>query len=400
MTLDLVSRRVLLCLCLCTGILPVLAQNTILSSGNWDETILWSGANIADGVGEDVAFLTSSGTTTTVQLGTSFTVGNVDLQSNAIVVQGTLDIGQAGMPKNVTAGNSASLSTTTSTLSMLTIWGDITAGESFQLSSVSQIIIMGDVDLGNNSAITIFPNKIIKIQGNLTLGDFTFANILNGATLEVDGDIIAGAGSSANSATGTIHGKSCSGPPEFCGGVILPIRLLDFKADVEGDEVQVKWSTATEINVDYIAVQRSVDGHTFADIGKVKAFGNSNTIKHYSLTDDAPVNGNLYYRLRSVDFDGTEEFSRVVAVRYLSSNAVQLFPNPASHEVNIQLNFIPAEQTIHVLTDLYGRTIRQFITRSQRETLTLPGILPGVYFLKTKSGKDTFLNRLVLTEKP
>ncbi|HEY5747179.1 MAG TPA: T9SS type A sorting domain-containing protein [Chryseolinea sp.] len=401
MTLYLVSRRVLLCLCLCMGIPPALAQNTILSSGNWDDTNLWSGANIADVLGENVAFLTSSGITATVEMGTSYTVGNVDLQSNSIVVQGTLDIGQSGSPKNVTAGNSASLSTTTSTLSMLTIWGDITAGESFQLSSVSQIIVKGDVNLAKNSAITIFPNKTIKIEGNLTLGDDTFGNILAGATLEVDGDIIAGAGSSTIGALGAIiKGRSCSGPPEFCGGVILPIRLLEFNADVAGDEVQVKWSTATEINVDYIVVQRSVDGHTFADIGKVKAFGNSSTIKNYSLTDHEPVIGNLYYRLHSVDFDGKEEFSRVIAVRYLSSSAVQIFPNPAGKQVNIQLNFIPAEQTTHVLTDLYGRTIAQFTTRMQRETLQVPDIKPGVYFLKTKSGKDIFLNRIVFTGRP
>jgi len=400
MTLDLVTRRVLLCLCLCMGMLPVSAQTTIITSGDWNDINTWLGSNIGDNVGEDVSFLASSGTTATVPLGTSYTVGNVDMQWNMIVVQGTLDVGESGNPKNVTAGNSASLSTTTSTLSMLTIWGDVTAGSSFQLSSVSQIIIKGDVNLADNSAITIFTGKSIRIEGNLITGDGTFANIANGSTLEVLGDITVGAGSSRLSSTAVIKGRSCSGPTDFCGGVILPIRLLEFNADVAGDEVQINWSTATEINVDYIAVQRSVDGHTFADIGKVKAFGNSNTIKNYSLTDDQPVIGNLYYRLHSVDFDGKEEFSRVIAVRYLSSSAVQIFPNPASKQVNIQLNFIPAEQTTHTLTDLYGRTIAQFITRMPRETLQVPDIKPGVYFLKTKSGKDIFLNRIVFTERP
>lgn len=403
MTFDFVSRRVLLCLCLCMGVLPALTQNTILTSGNWDDTSIWSGANIADDVSEDVAFITgiSPGIIATVPVATSYTVGNVDLQSyNIIDVRGTLDIGQMGNPKNVTAGDNATLKTTSSVLSVLTIWGNITAGESFQLSSVSQIIVKGDVNLGNNSVISIFAGKSIRIEGNLTLGDNTFANIGSGATLQVDGDIIAGIGSSALGSLGTIQGRSCTGPTDFCGGVILPILLLEFNADVAGDEVLVKWSTATEINVDYIAVQRSLDGHTFHDIGSVKAFGNSNTIRHYSLTDSEPVIGNLYYRLHSVDFDGNEEFSRVIAVRYLSSNAVQIFPNPAGKQVDIQLNFVPAEQTTHVLSDLYGRTIAQFITRTQRETLQVPDIKPGVYFLKTKSGKDLFLNRIVFTGRP
>ena len=399
MTFDLVSRRALLCLCLCTALLPVSAQNTIITSGDWNDINIWLGSNIGDALGEDVVFLTSTGTTATVPLGTSYTVGNVDMQGNIIEVQGTLDIGGPGNPKNLTAGT-ATLRTAASALSMLTIWGNITAGQSFQLWSVSQIIVKGDVNLANSGAIFISPNKIIRIEGNLTLGNDTFANIGSGATLQVDGDIIAGPGSSALGSQGTIQGRSCTGPPDFCGGVILPIRLLEFNAGVVGDEVQVKWSTATEINVDYIVVQRSVDGHTFADIGRVKAFGNSNTIRHYSLTDSEPVIGNLYYRLHSVDFDGKEEFSRVIAVRYLSSNAVQVFPNPAGKQVDIQLNFVPAEQTTHVLTDLYGRTIAQFTTRTQRETLQVPDIKPGVYFLKTKSGKDLVLNRIVFTERP
>lgn len=387
-----------MCLCLCMGLLPVSAQTTIITSGDWDDVSIWLGSNIGDNVNEDVVFLMSTGTTATVPLSTSYTVGNVDLQLNFLVVQGTLDIGQSGNPKNVTAGNSASLSTTASTLSMLTVWGDVTAGESFQLSSVSQIIIKGDVNLGDNSAITIFTGKNIRIEGNLTAGIGTFANIANGSTLEVLGDITVDVGSSRLTSSAVIKGRSCTGPPEFCGGVILPIRLLEFNADVAGDEVNVEWSTATEVNVDYITVQRSVDGHTFTDIGKVKAFGNSNTVRHYSLTDREPVIGNLYYRLHSVDFDGKEEFSRVIAVRYLSSNAVQVFPNPAGKQVNIQLNFVPAEQTTHVITDLYGRTITQFTTHKQRETLQVPDIKPGVYFLKTKSGKDIFLNRIVFTD--
>ena len=400
MTLDLVSRRLLLCLCLCTGILPALAQNTILSSGNWDDPSIWSGSNIADVVSEDVAFNVSSGITAIVPMATAYTVGNVDLQSNTIEIQGTLDIGQMGNPKNVTAADNASLKMTSSVLSALTIWGNVNAAASFSLWSVSQIIVKGDVNMGDNGTILITGGKSIIIEGNLVAGTGAFANIADGSTLEVLGDITVGTGSSRRSSTAVIKAKSCSGPPEFCGGVILPIRLLEFNADVAGDEVLVKWSTATEINVDYIEVQRSEDGHTFANIGKVKAFGNSNTIKNYSLTDDAPVIGNLYYRLHSVDFDGKEEFSRVVAVRYLSSNAVQIFPNPTGHQVNIQLNFIPAEQTTHVLTDLYGRTIAQFTTHLQRETLQVPDSKPGVYFLKTKSGKDIFLNRIVFTERP
>ena len=42
----------------------------------------------------------------------------------------------------------------------------------------------------------------------------------------------------------------------------------------------------------------------FEPVGTVAGAGNSNTALHYQLTDDEPLPGTSYYRLKQTDFDG------------------------------------------------------------------------------------------------
>ena len=56
---------------------------------------------------------------------------------------------------------------------------------------------------------------------------------------------------------------------------------------------------------------RSVDGHSFEAIGKVKAAGNSHVNSYYNLIDNQLIDGEFtyYYQLRQVNFDGTSTLS-------------------------------------------------------------------------------------------
>jgi len=386
--------RMLLCLGLCTCVFSVKAQNKVLSTGWWSNTAIWQGGNVADLITEDVTFNAPSGITATTPLFSPYTIGNVTLQSNTIVAQDALNIGQAGTPKNVTAvGGSLN-----SSLGVITVWGSINATGGFTFVSNTKIVVKGNVTLGDNARFLIGSGASIVIEGNLTAGQNTFANFAPGATMTVTGDIVVSTGSSSNAPVGAMKSRTCTGPVAFCGNVVLPVELFQFKATVAGEAVVVTWTTATEINVDYFTVQRAVDGQAFSDIGAVKAFGNSTVLRNYALTDPNPQIGHLYYRLHSVDFDGKEQFSKVVAVRYRSSKAIDIYPNPSSGDaVTIRLNFNPGEVTRHTLVDAFGRTITHFAMQTSLETFDVSDVKPGVYFLKTKMGDEVLLNRIVFT---
>src|SRR5690606_7492371 len=86
----------------------------------------------------------------------------------------------------------------------------------------------------------------------------------------------------------------------------LPITLTTFTArQLEATKVTLDWTTASEENNDYFAIEYSADGRHFDELGMVRGAGSTTTSQHYSFIHHHPVAGSNYYRLRQVDFDGT-----------------------------------------------------------------------------------------------
>ncbi|RZL16776.1 MAG: hypothetical protein EOO62_00230, partial [Hymenobacter sp.] len=100
------------------------------------------------------------------------------------------------------------------------------------------------------------------------------------------------------------------------GRAPLPVQLLSFTAARQGSAVRAAWATASEVNSAYFVVERSADGHTYADVQRVAAQGSSVSRHDYAALDALPLPGTSYYRLRQVDQDGTVAYSSTVAVRF------------------------------------------------------------------------------------
>lgn len=121
--------------------------------------------------------------------------------------------------------------------------------------------------------------------------------------------------------------------------VPLPIELISFNALALEGQVMLNWQTLTEINNDYMAVERSSDGQDFEEIGQVQGAGTSFLPQSYELLDPQPYQGLNYYRLRQVDFDGTTTYSKLVSVVFEGQGwGVQVFPSLTKDFVNIRLD--------------------------------------------------------------
>jgi hypothetical protein len=97
----------------------------------------------------------------------------------------------------------------------------------------------------------------------------------------------------------------------------LPVELTAFNARLEEPHVQLNWETASEENADFFAIERSESGQEFTQIGTIQAAGDSDTPLQYSYLDEQVANrfgGTLFYRLRTVDFDGSYEYSDITSV--------------------------------------------------------------------------------------
>jgi len=117
----------------------------------------------------------------------------------------------------------------------------------------------------------------------------------------------------------------------------LPVSLVDFTATNSNDQaVQLIWTTETETNNKVFLVERSTDGVTYTTIGQVAGAINSSTTLHYEWTDESPVKGNNFYRIKQVDLDGNFAYSNinVVSIGGAVSN-LSVYPNPVKDVLTI-----------------------------------------------------------------
>jgi len=184
------------------------------------------------------------------------------------------------------------------------------------------------------------------------------------------------------SVTVTTAGGCTSSDSVFVSfSIPLPVTLIHFQARQENDIVHLEWTTSSEINNDHFDVLRSSNGYDWNIISKIKGAGNSYSLNYYTVTDDTPINGNNYYKLRQEDFDGTSTYSEVVYVKIVSPciNAI-VFPNPA----NEKLNFYSIENATLELYNLEGKIIyrRSSLQEKINHEINTSQYLSGNYFLK------------------
>lgn len=166
----------------------------------------------------------------------------------------------------------------------------------------------------------------------------------------------------------------------------LPVELTYFEATARSRQVHLNWATASEKNSAYFEVQRSTDAQTWTTIDQVTAAGNTLQTIHYNSSDEAPLTGWSYYRLRQVDLDGTTMLSAVRAVQLDAvSESLQVYPNPTTDYLFLE-STISTETRVRVFDNL-GKEVTHLVgtqgKASTRLRLDLRALPVGIYVVKT-----------------
>ena len=98
------------------------------------------------------------------------------------------------------------------------------------------------------------------------------------------------------------------------GSIPLPIELVDFNANCNENNVELKWVTASETNNDYFTIEKSTNSVDFESLGNITGAGNSSSLKNYSFNDMNINTGSVYYRLKQIDFNGSYTHSDIIAI--------------------------------------------------------------------------------------
>jgi hypothetical protein len=178
----------------------------------------------------------------------------------------------------------------------------------------------------------------------------------------------------------------------------LPVTLIDWNATYANNTVSLKWTTTVEQNSSHFIIERSTDGSDYTDAAMIVAAGNSETLINYSYNDKIPAgnSGILYYRLRSVDMDGTSKVSdvRVVRIGTVASNTVKImtYPNPVISDLRITVPQNWQDKSVtYQLVNTNGQTIKTYSTShaSQTEVISMAQVPSGMYFIKVTCGTET-----------
>jgi hypothetical protein len=94
----------------------------------------------------------------------------------------------------------------------------------------------------------------------------------------------------------------------------LPIELIVFDCEVSnGSDVELYWSTSSQVNNDYFILEHSIDGYNWETIKNINGAGNSSQVINYSVSHINAPDGINYYRLTQYDFDGKSETFNIVS---------------------------------------------------------------------------------------
>ncbi|MEM6273052.1 MAG: T9SS type A sorting domain-containing protein [Bacteroidota bacterium] len=222
------------------------------------------------------------------------------------------------------------------------------------------------------------------------LGNWTYAG-----ALQANSTIVAVAIDPGPSAV-TVNNTS-----EFACFTLLPVEGLAFNAYPNGPtSVQLDWTTEFEVNSMRFDIERSYDGAAFAKIGDVPGSGNDADGHAYRFEDQGLSGGEVFYRLKQIDFNGDFDYSEVRTVRLLEPHEnLQLFPQPADQELRVNFAMSGGETARYEVVDLQGKQIRAgelAVVGGTDLTIPVSRLADGFYILRLRTNSRIVSRRFVV----
>ena len=174
--------------------------------------------------------------------------------------------------------------------------------------------------------------------------------------------------------------------------IALPLTLLSFTANENGNGVQLVWDVESEFDIQTYEVERSTDGTRYNPIGSVAAI-NSQSKHQYQFTDLQPAGGNNFYRLKIIEKNRAPHYSPIRVInkgKQLFKVSVQ--PNPVTSNANLYLSLL-TKSKVHVqLYNAQGMVVMQWpatlLDKGEHHIPLQINALPnGTYLLRVEAGK-------------
>jgi hypothetical protein len=176
--------------------------------------------------------------------------------------------------------------------------------------------------------------------------------------------------------------------------ISVPVELTMFSGTYINSTIQLEWETATETNNSGFDIERRFENTSFEKIGFVAGSGSTTVETHYSFTDENPLVGKNYYRLKQIDFSGEFAYSDEIMVevnRLADFQLFQNFPNPFNPSTKVQFS-VPQQSDVKItLHDMLGRELKLLFADKvdagmQEFVVDAGNLASGVYLVRMITG--------------
>lgn len=222
-----------------------------------------------------------------------------------------------------------------------------------------------------------------SLDGNQTANKTSKVFTITGLNIPINGEFWIRWENANGSAANTNDGLSIDDFSLVPNPPTTPVSLSFFNSTTSGNAINLKWETLTETNNDYFEILRSEDGTAFSSLIKLKGKGNSNAVNPYFYTDFNPYSGVNYYKLKQVDFDGTETEYPVIAAKILKDQSDFNFYSNGSQGYILEVNATETADYTFDIHNLNGKSIMSKKIRvekgNNRIEFNAISFTPGVY---------------------
>lgn len=185
---------------------------------------------------------------------------------------------------------------------------------------------------GNASCTGNNDQKMQNVSRSIDLTENPIGNYTLEVYYRVNGEIGSGG-------CGTTRFDNSNGVNYTAGFTIsnpLALSLMSINGVSYNNSILMKWVMQSDADVLKYEIQKSENGLNFYPLGNVNS-NQSTNISSYYFTDNNPVVGTNYYRIRAYNLNGTVNLSNVFRIYFGKvGNTIFIYPNPTGSELAVR----------------------------------------------------------------